>query len=155
MGAFIKSAGGGSKSSRRAFAPIAEINVTPMVDVMLVLLVIFIITAPLLTTGVNVNLPQTSRAKSLTQDNKPLNLFVQKDGTFYLNGPETMVVLEDLRAKLAAMKKSNPDLNIYVRGDKDVPYGTMMTAMAEVQAAGFTKVAFVTEAPKKSMRSPR
>jgi len=154
MGAFIKSAGGG-KASRRTFNPISEINVTPMVDVMLVLLVIFIITAPLMTTGVNVNLPQTSRAKSLPQDNKPLNLFVQKDGTFYLNGPETTVVLDDLRAKLASMRQSNPDLNIYVRGDKDVPYGTMMIAMAEVQAAGFTRVAFVTEPAKKSLRSPR
>jgi biopolymer transport protein TolR len=154
MGAFIKSAGGG-KTSRRSFTPIAEINVTPMVDVMLVLLVIFIITAPLLTQGVNVNLPQTSRAKSLPQDNTPLNLFVLKDGTFYLNSPETQVGLEDLRAKLTSMKKSNPDLNIYVRGDKEVPYGTMMTAMAEVQAAGFIRVAFVTDPPKKSMRSPR
>jgi biopolymer transport protein TolR len=154
VGAFIKSAGGG-KASRRSFSPIAEINVTPMVDVMLVLLVIFIITAPLLTTGVNVNLPQTSRAKSLPQDNKPLTIFVQKDGTFYLNNPENKVDMTDLRARLAAAKSSNPDLNIYVRGDKDVPYGTMMTAMAEVQAAGFTRVAFVTDPPKKSLRSPR
>lgn len=154
MGAFIKSAGGG-KSSRRSFSPIAEINVTPMVDVMLVLLVIFIITAPLLTKGVNVNLPQTSRSKSLPQDNKPLTIFVQKDGTFFLNSPENKVVMEDLRAKLAAARQSNPDLNVYVRGDKDVPYGTMMIAMAEVQAAGFTKVAFVTDPPKRSLRSPR
>jgi biopolymer transport protein TolR len=154
MGAFIKGAGGG-KSSRRAFTPVAEINVTPMVDVMLVLLVIFIITAPLLQTGVNVNLPQTSKAKSLPQDNKPLNLFVQKDGTFYLNGPENVVTLEELRPRLASMKQSNPDLNIYVRGDKDVAYGRMMEAMAEVQAAGFTKVAFVTDPPKKSLRAPR
>jgi len=154
MGAFIKSAGGG-KHSRRSFSPIAEINVTPMVDVMLVLLVIFIITAPLLTTGVNVNLPQTSRAKSLPQDNKPLTIFVQKDGTFFLNNPENKVEMEELRVRLAAAKQSNPDLNIYVRGDKDVSYGTMMTAMAEVQAAGFTRVAFVTEPPKKSLRSPR
>jgi biopolymer transport protein TolR len=154
MGAFIKSAGGG-KTSRRSFTPIAEINVTPMVDVMLVLLVIFIITAPLLTTGVNVNLPQTARAKSLPQDNKPITIFVQRDGTFYLNNPETKVDLAELRAKLASAKESNPDLNVYVRGDKDVPYGTMMEAMAEVQAAGFTRVAFVTDPPKKSLRSLR
>jgi biopolymer transport protein TolR len=154
MGAFIKSAGGG-KTSRRSFSPIAEINVTPMVDVMLVLLVIFIITAPLLTKGVNVNLPQTAKSKPLPQDNKPLTIFVQKDGTFFLNNPENKVALEDLRAKLASAKQSNPDLNIYVRGDKDVPYGTMMIAMSEVQAAGFTKVAFVTDPPKRSLRSPR
>jgi biopolymer transport protein TolR len=154
VGAFIKGAAGG-KSSRRNFAPVAEINVTPMVDVMLVLLVIFIVTAPLLQTGVNVNLPQAQKAKSLPQDNKPLNLFVQKDGAFFLNGPENAVTLEELRPKLASMKQSNPDLNIYVRGDKDVPYGRMMEAMAEVQAAGFTKVAFVTDPPKKSMRAPR
>jgi biopolymer transport protein TolR len=154
MGAFIKSAGG-SKSSRRAFTPVSEINVTPLVDVMLVLLVIFIVTAPLLTQGVNVNLPQTARAKSLPQDNKPLTIFVQQDGTFFLNNAETQVGIDDLRAKLAAARQSNPDLNIYVRGDKDVPYGTMMTAMAEVQAAGFTRVAFVTEPPKRSLRAPR
>jgi biopolymer transport protein TolR len=154
MGAFIKSAGGG-KTSRKTFMPISEINVTPMVDVMLVLLVIFIITAPLLTTGVNVNLPQAARAKALPQDNKPLTIFVEKDGTFYLNSPENRVAMDELRAKLAAAKVANPDLNVYVRGDKEVPYGTMMAAMAEVQAAGFTRVAFVTEPPKRSLRSPR
>ena len=154
MGAFIKSASGG-KASRRSFTPVAEINVTPLVDVMLVLLVIFIVTAPLLTQGVNVNLPQTSKAKSLPQDNKPLTIFVQQDGTFFLNNPETRVGLDELRSKLSAARSANPDLNIYVRGDKDVPYGTMMAAMAEVQAAGFTRVAFVTEPPKRSLRSPR
>ena len=84
MAVFIKPSTG-AKTSRRAFAPMSEINVTPMVDVMLVLLVIFIVTAPLLTTGVNVNLPQTQRTKSLPQDNKALTLYVERDGAVTLN----------------------------------------------------------------------
>ncbi len=152
MAAFIKP-GSGVKTSRRSFTPVAEINVTPMVDVMLVLLVIFIVTAPLLTTGVNVNLPQTSRAKSLPQDNKALTLYVEQSGKLTLNSEE--VALDSLRAKLAGVRESNPQVRIYVKGDKDVAYGLMMQAMAEVTAAGITQVAFVTEPAKKSLRSPR
>ncbi|MSO98834.1 MAG: ExbD/TolR family protein [Rhodospirillaceae bacterium] len=152
MGAFIKSAAGG-KSSRRSFAPIAEINVTPMVDVMLVLLVIFIITAPLLTTGVNVNLPQTVRTKALPQDDKALTLYVDKDGKLTLNTEP--VEFDKLRAKLTVVRQANPDVRIYVKGDKDVSYGAMMQAMAEVMGAGIVQVAFVTDPPKRSLRSPR
>jgi len=152
MASFIKPSSG-AKTSRRAFAPMAEINVTPMVDVMLVLLVIFIVTAPLLTTGVNVNLPQTSRAKSLPQDNKGLTLYVEKDGTLTLN--EEKLQLEQLRAKLSVIRESNPEVRVYVKGDKDVSYGQMMVAMAEVTAAGVTQVAFVTEPPRSSTRKPR
>ena len=152
MAAFIKPSAG-VKTSRRSFSPVAEINVTPMVDVMLVLLVIFIITAPLLTTGVNVNLPQTSRTRSLPQDNKALTLYVEQSGKLTLNSEE--VGLDSLRAKLASVRESNPEVRVYVKGDKDVPYGVMMEAMAEVTAAGVAQVAFVTDPPKKSLRSPR
>ncbi len=151
MAVFIKPSSG-VKTSRRAFAPVAEINVTPMVDVMLVLLVIFIVTAPLLTTGVNVNLPQTSRARSLPQDNTALTLTVEKDGTVTLNAVKQDAVkldMESLRGRLTAVREANPQIRIYVKGDREVPYGVMMQVMAEVTAAGITQVAFVTEPQKK------
>jgi biopolymer transport protein TolR len=137
---------GSGRGGRRAFAPMAEINVTPMVDVMLVLLVIFIITAPLLTTGVDVNLPQT-QAQSLPQDNQPYQVTVETDGTLTI-GTETQVTLEELSAKLAAALEGNRDLRVYVRGDKEVPYGMMMQVISEINGAGVTQVAFVTQPPK-------
>ncbi len=156
MAAFIKPSSG-TKTSRRAFAPVAEINVTPMVDVMLVLLVIFIVTAPLLTTGVNVNLPQTSRARSLPQDNTALTLTVEKDGTVTLNAAKQDAVKLDadtLQGRLAAIREANPQVRVYVKGDKDVSYGVMMDVMASVTAAGITQVAFVTD-PRKPQKTPR
>ena len=156
MASFIKPSSG-TKTSRRAFAPVAEINVTPMVDVMLVLLVIFIVTAPLLTTGVNVNLPQTSRARSLPQDNTALTLTVQKDGTVTLNAVKQDAVtldIDTLVARLTAVREANPQVRVYVKGDKDVSYGVMMEVMAGVTSAGITQVAFVTD-PRKSPRTPR
>ncbi|MDX2224797.1 MAG: protein TolR [Rhodospirillaceae bacterium] len=154
MAAFIKPSTG-AKTSRRSYTAISEINVTPMVDVMLVLLVIFIVTAPLLTTGVNVNLPQTARAKSLPQDNKALTLFVKADGSMFLQSEDTKVDLASLRAKLSSAREANPQLRVYVKGDREVPYGMMMQAMAEVTAAGITQVAFVTDPPRPNPRSPR
>ncbi len=150
--AFSTSSGGG-RGGRRAFVPMAEINVTPMVDVMLVLLIIFIITAPLLTTGVNVNLPQT-QAKSLPQDNEPYQVTVEKDGTLTI-GTETRVTLDELRPKLAAALEGNRDLRVYVRGDEEVPYGLMMQVIGEINGAGVTQVAFVTQPPKNSTRTSR
>jgi biopolymer transport protein TolR len=154
MAAFIKPSSG-AKTSRRAFAPVSEINVTPMVDVMLVLLVIFIVTAPLLTTGVNVNLPQTSRARSLPQDNTALTLTVQKDGTVTLNAVKQDAVtmdVETLVGRLAAVREANPQVRVYVKGDREVPYGMMMEVMAGVTAAGITQVAFVTEPRRNAPR---
>src|SRR5437868_6034551 len=149
MAFFIKQSSG-AKTSRRSFAPMADINVTPMVDVMLVLLVIFIVTAPLLTTGVNVKLPQTKRAKSLPQDNKALTLYVEKDGSLTLN--DAKVDAEGLYGRIAAIRESNADVRIYVKADKDVSYGLVMQVMASVTAAGVTSVAFVTE-PQRNPRA--
>ncbi len=149
MAVFIKPSSG-AKTSRRAFTPMAEINVTPMVDVMLVLLVIFIVTAPLLTTGVNVKLPQTSKTKSLPQDNKALTLYVERDGTLTLN--EAKLDMDALTARLEGVREANPEVRVYVKGDKDVAYGQMMQVMAAVTAAGITQVAFVTEPPKSSAK---
>ena len=156
MASFIKPSSG-AKTSRRAFTAVSEINVTPMVDVMLVLLVIFIVTAPLLTTGVNVNLPQTTRARSLPQDNTALTLTVEKDGRVTLNAAKQDTVsldMEALAARLTAVREANPQVRVYVKGDKDVPYGVMMEVMAEVTAAGITQVAFVTD-PRRINRPPR
>ena len=149
MAVFIKPSSG-AKTSRRAFTPMAEINVTPMVDVMLVLLVIFIVTAPLLTTGVNVKLPQTTKTKSLPQDNKALTLYVERDGGLTLN--ETKLDMDALTARLQAIRESNPEVRVYVKGDKDVAYGQMMQVMASVTAAGITQVAFVTEPPRSAAK---
>ena len=153
MAVFIKPSSG-AKTSRRAFHPVSEINVTPMVDVMLVLLVIFIITAPLLTKGVDVNLPQTNASKSLPQDNQPLTLTVQKSGALILND-KTDVRFDALRAQMTAIRESNPDVRVYVRGDAEVSYGQMMQVMAEVTAAGITQVAFVTKKPKNPANPAR
>jgi biopolymer transport protein TolR len=122
----------------------AEINVTPMVDVMLVLLIIFMVSAPLLTVGVPLDLPQT-QAKSLDQDKNPLTLSVNLKGQVFLN--DTEIGLDDLVAKLKAITEARGGLDerIFVRGDKKVDYGTVMKVMGRLSAAGFRRVALVTE----------
>ncbi|HEY5378855.1 MAG TPA: protein TolR [Pseudolabrys sp.] len=122
----------------------SDINVTPMVDVMLVLLIIFMVSAPLLTVGVPIDLPQ-SHAKSLNQDKEPLTLSVNDKGKVYLQNAE--IPLDDLVPKLQAVAQARggTDARIYVRGDKNVGYGTMMQVMGRLSAAGFHRVALVTE----------
>ena len=122
----------------------SEINVTPMVDVMLVLLIIFMVSAPLLTVGVPIDLPQ-SQAKSLDQDKEPLTLSVNDKGQVFLQNAEISV--DDLVPKLQAVTQARggTDARIYVRGDKKVDYGTMMKVMGRLSAAGFHRVALVTE----------
>ena len=138
---------GGSASGkfrRRRFTPIAEINVTPLVDVMLVLLIIFMVSAPLLTVGVPLDLPQT-QAKSLDQDKNPLTLSVNLKGQVFLN--DTEIPLDQLVPKLKAITeaRSGLDERIFVRGDKKVDYGTVMKVMGRLSQAGFRRVALVTE----------
>ena len=137
------SSGGGGRRGRRR-AVMAEINVTPMVDVMLVLLIIFMVSAPLLTVGVPLDLPQT-QAKSLDQDKNPLTLSVNLKGQIFLNDNE--IALNDLVPKLKAITdaRSGLDERIFVRGDKKVDYGTVMRVMGRLSAAGFRRVALVTE----------
>ena len=136
------SSGGGRRGRRRAV--MAEINVTPMVDVMLVLLIIFMVSAPLLTVGVPLDLPQT-QAKSLDQDKNPLTLSVNLKGQVFLN--DTEIGLDELVAKLKAITEARGGLDerIFVRGDKKVDYGTVMKVMGRLSAAGFRRVALVTE----------
>jgi len=137
------SGGGGRRHSRRANV-MSEINVTPMVDVMLVLLIIFMVSAPLLTVGVPLDLPQTA-AKSLDQDKEPLTLSVQLSGKIFLNNTEIKV--EELVPKLKAITEARGgmDERIFVRGDTKVDYGTVMRVMGRLSAAGFKRVALVTE----------
>ena len=137
------SSGGGGRRGRRR-AVMAEINVTPMVDVMLVLLIIFMVSAPLLTVGVPLDLPQT-QAKSLDQDKNPLTLSVNLKGQIFLNDNE--IALNDLVPKLKAITdaRSGLDERIFARGDKKVDYGTVMRVMGRLSAAGFRRVALVTE----------
>jgi biopolymer transport protein TolR len=132
------------KGSRRRVHLAAEINVTPMVDVMLVLLVIFMITAPLLTAGVPVNLPKTN-APALTEDEKPLTITVDEKGNLYLQ--ETALELPVLVPRLVAITGSNPEARIYVRGDKSISYGRVMEVMGAISSAGFKKVALISELP--------
>jgi len=129
----------------------AEINVTPMVDVMLVLLIIFMVSAPLLTVGVPVDLPQT-QAKSLDQDKEPLTVSVNVKGIYLQN---TEIPGDELVAKLKAVAEARGggfDERIFVRGDKQVDYGTMMKVMGRISAAGFRRVALVTEFEQGSAR---
>jgi biopolymer transport protein TolR len=127
----------------------AEINVTPMVDVMLVLLIIFMVSAPLLTVGVPLDLPQT-QAKSLDNDKEPLTVSVNTKGEVFLQNTEIKV--DELVAKLQAITQARGgnDERIYVRGDKKVDYGTVMRVMGRLSAAGFRRVALVTEVEQGS-----
>ena len=122
----------------------AEINVTPMVDVMLVLLIIFMVSAPLLTVGVPIDLPQT-QAKSLDQDREPLTVSVNVKAQVFLQNTE--IPIDELVAKLKAVTDARGGLDerIYVRGDRQVDYGTVMKVMGRISAAGFRRVALVTE----------
>ena len=122
----------------------SEINVTPMVDVMLVLLIIFMVSAPLLTVGVPIDLPQ-SQAKNLEQDKEPLTVSVNDKGQIFLQNSE--IAADDLVAKMQAVAEARggKEARVYVRGDKRVDYGTMMRVMGRLSSAGFHRVALVTE----------
>ena len=127
---------------RARYQPLAEINVTPLVDVMLVLLIIFMVTAPLMTSGVSVDLPKTN-AQPLNSDSEPLTVSIKADGAIFLQ--DQAVEVGDLVAKLQATAKNNPERRIFVRGDKDLAYGRIMEVMGTITQGGFTKVALLAE----------
>jgi biopolymer transport protein TolR len=135
---------GRSGGQRGRYRPLAEINVTPLVDVMLVLLIIFMVTAPLMTSGVSVDLPKTS-AQPLNTDSQPLTVSINSEGAIFLQ--EEPVDLTDLVAKLQAIAQNNPDRRIFVRGDKSNTYGRIMEVMGIITQGGFTKVALLAEQP--------
>jgi len=130
------------RGSGGRWRPRAEINVTPLVDVMLVLLIIFMITAPLLTVGVPVELPETE-AKALSADSEPLTITVQADGKLYLQ--ETEIGMDELVPRLRALSEAGYEERIFLRGDAQVDYGTVMKVMARLNAAGFTNIGLVTD----------
>lgn len=129
---------------RRSFRPNSDINITPLVDVMLVLLVIFMITAPMMTVGVPVDLPKTQAAQINDQD-EPLIISVDEMGKVYLQ--ETEMLLEEAVSRLRAITGNNPNAKIYVRGDKKLAYGQIMEIMGGIAASGFSKVSLIAELP--------
>jgi biopolymer transport protein TolR len=134
--------GGGARGGHGRYRPLAEINVTPLVDVMLVLLIIFMVTAPLMTSGVTVDLPKTNAAP-LNNDNQPLTVSINAKGQIYLQ--DEQVEIAAIVEKLRAIAQNNPDRRIFVRGDKDLAYGRIMEVMGTITQGGFTKVALLAE----------
>lgn len=150
MGASLGSGGSGGNGRRRQRRqPMSEINVTPFVDVMLVLLIVFMVAAPLLTVGVPVDLPK-ARSEPLQGDDEPLTITVQGDGTVYLQ--ETVVEVDELVGRLLAIAENGYEERIYVRADKTIEYGTVMQVMGTISSAGFARVGLVTETPTSADR---
>ena len=142
--AMMSGNGGGRGRGRGSYVPMSEINVTPMVDVMLVLLVVFMVSAPLMTVGVPVDLPKTDAAQMVGQD-EPLVVSVNAKGEVFLQ--ETKITLEQLVPRLVAITQNKKDTRIFVRGDKAIAYGQVMEVMGTVNLAGFTRVALLTQLP--------
>ncbi|MTH98058.1 biopolymer transporter ExbD [Roseibium sp. RKSG952] len=132
---------GGRRRRRRRAQPISEINVTPFVDVMLVLLIVFMVAAPLLTVGVPIDLPET-RATALEGDTEPITISVRSDGTVFIQ--DTEIAMDEVVPKLEAIAQNGYDERIYVRGDQNSDYGTMMRLMGRINAAGFKRLGLVT-----------
>ncbi|MBF0246448.1 MAG: protein TolR [Alphaproteobacteria bacterium] len=143
MGATLH--GGGERKgfgAHRRRRPMSDINVTPFVDVMLVLLVIFMVTAPLLTVGVPVDLPKT-KAKAIPGSDEPLAVSIDKQGRIFVQ--DTEMELDAVAPRLSAISGNNPDVRVFVRGDASVGYGRVMEVMGVLNAAGFSKVALITD----------
>jgi biopolymer transport protein TolR len=149
MAVSLISRGTGQNGRRTRYRPMSEINVTPMVDVMLVLLIIFMVAAPLMTVGVPVDLPRTN-ATPLNQEQEPLTITVDSQGKIFLQ--ETEVPIENLVPQLQAIMQSQPreapERRIFVRGDRAINYGRVMEVMGTVSAAGFSRVALLAEQPQ-------
>jgi biopolymer transport protein TolR len=135
---------GPGSGGRRRYKPMAEINVTPLVDVMLVLLIVFMVTAPLITSGVDVNLPQAN-AKPVNSDSTPITITVNAQDQIFLQNSQ--VQMSNLVATLQQISQNNQDRRIFVRGDSAVSYGDMLQVMATITNGGFTKVALLAKQP--------
>jgi biopolymer transport protein TolR len=132
----------GSKRQRsKRHVPMSEINVTPFVDVMLVLLIIFMVAAPLLTVGVPIELPET-KATALNADTQPITISINREGEVFLQ--ESVIPIDEVVAKLSAIAANGYEERIYLRGDRDADYGTVMKVMARISAAGYKKIGLVT-----------
>ncbi|MBA4274519.1 MAG: protein TolR [Alphaproteobacteria bacterium] len=146
----VKLSSGKGSRARRGRSNFDDINMTPFIDVMLVLLIVFMVAAPMMTSGVTVDLPKTKSA-ALPGNDEPLNVSIKSDGTIFVQNTE--VKLEELGAKVEAIAGEKKDTRIFVRGDTAIDYGQVMRAIGEINAAGFSKVALLTDtanvAPKK------
>ena len=142
MAGGLQNRNGGGR--RNAYRPMAEINVTPMVDVMLVLLIVFMVAAPLLTVGVPVDLPKTS-APAVNEQKEPLAVSIKQDGAIFIQ--DTPIETENLVAKLEAISQNNLETVVFVRGDKGVNYGRVMEVMGLLSSAGFSKATLIAELP--------
>ncbi|WP_207476713.1 ExbD/TolR family protein [Arenibaculum pallidiluteum] len=145
MGVQLSGSGGGRGGRKRGYRPLAEINVTPLVDVMLVLLIVFMVAAPLMSVGVPVDLPRT-QAPPMPQNKDPLFVTVAPDGKVFVQ--ETEVGVDNLVALLEAVTNANPEARIIVRGDKSIQYGRMLEVMGTMSAAGYTKVGLAANLPE-------
>ena len=144
-------------NGRRRYRPLAEINVTPLVDVMLVLLIIFMVTAPLLNLGVDIQLPQ-SAAKAITTDKRPVVVEVTEDGKYFLDlggGKRQPVDAEQLKAKVAAVMRVNPHAPVFISGDKRANYDVVYRAMVLLQQAGVPKVGLASQPDTGATRHGR
>ncbi|MBM3617632.1 MAG: protein TolR [Alphaproteobacteria bacterium] len=139
MGASMQKRGGGRRNRRGGFS---EINVTPFVDVMLVLLIIFMVAAPMLTAGVEVDLPET-KAAPVSGNDEPLTVSINRKGEVYVQ--DTKYPLSEIQSKLQAIAGQNKEKRIFVKGDSAVDYGVIMKVVGEINAAGFMKVALLTD----------
>ncbi len=144
---FLSRSGAGGRR-RGSYKPLSEINVTPFVDVMLVLLIVFMITAPLLTVGVPVDLPKV-KAKSIAEAVEPLVITVDAAGAIFIQ--DTEVELKNLIPRLRAITENKPDTRIYIRGDRAIDYGRVMQVMGLVNAAGFSRLALISELPREDL----
>jgi biopolymer transport protein TolR len=151
-GGIISSGGGRGRGRRGGYRPMAEINVTPLVDVMLVLLIVFMISAPLLATGLPVDLPQ-AKAPALNEQKDSVTITVGPDGKIYLSNDDRPIDDDALVPRLQAVLKANANANVYVRGDQAINYGRVMQVMGLLSSAGFAKVGLVTDMPRD--RAPR
>ena len=140
MGASLNS--GGGRNSRRRRRAMSEINVTPFVDVMLVLLIIFMVTAPLITAGIKVDLPKSS-SSPITDEQEPLKISVTKEGNVFIQ--DIKIDINELVPRLSAITKAKKDSRIFVQADKTVKYGDVIAVMSKINAAGYSKVALSTE----------
>ena len=143
MGASLNRKSG--RGGRSRHQPMGEINVTPFVDVMLVLLIVFMVTAPLLTVGVPVDLPKT-KAGQISADAAPLVVSIKADGALYLQ--DNAIDADSLIPRLSAIAEANPDVRIFVRGDRAVAYGEVVELMGRIQTAGFERVALIAQLPE-------
>jgi len=150
MGMYLQE--GGTRGGRSSHRPMSEINVTPMVDVMLVLLIVFMVTAPLMTVGVPIDLPKTE-AGNLSGQEEPLVVSINSEGAVFLQ--ETEIKISDLAPRLVAISGNNPEARIFIRGDQAINYGRIMEVMSTISAAGFSRVGLVARTPGQGQSPAR